>query len=206
MEIARRLKQACGAYTFWVCAGHCNEWLGLTGEEPHNETIITSICRKQGAVCSIVACTQLTLVSHCSCQNASVTLLQSLLTHRVIEDCYHDRRCCCEQVYLHQLSETNGSEILPPAVTRTLNAKACRSAIMFGDPLLPTECAQLLLALKATQLCFTCAHGRPTLIPFVHIQKLREQLLQKTASKLARPYLSSDAAGLKQRLTSLLRS
>lgn len=110
------------------------------------------------------------------------------------------------QVYLHQLSETNGSELLPPAVTRTLNAKACRSAVMFGDPLLLTECAQLLSALKATQLCFSCAHGRPTLIPLVHVQKLREQLLQKTASKLARPHLSSDTAGLKQRLTSLLGS
>ena len=113
--------------------------------------------------------------------------------------------CFTLQVYLHQLAETNGSSSLPPAVTRILNAKACRSAIMFGDPLLPTECAQLIASLKMTQLCFSCAHGRPTLAPLVNLQALRNHIsMHNSASLAAKPSLN-DTAPLKQRLCNLLK-
>lgn len=36
------------------------------------------------------------------------------------------------QVYLHCLEEAAGAAPLPPAASRILNSKACRTAIMFG--------------------------------------------------------------------------
>jgi DNA mismatch repair ATPase MutL len=57
--------------------------------------------------------------------------------------------------------------IRPPAVARVLNSKACRGAIMFGDPLSPYECAALLERLARTRFPFQCAHGRPSMVPLV---------------------------------------
>ena len=108
------------------------------------------------------------------------------------------------QVYLHQLADTHGSAVLPPAVIRILNAKACRSAIMFGDPLLPSECAELVSALKATQLCFSCAHGRPTMAPLVNLQALRNQISMRGTSALDARSFTSDRLGLQDRLHQLL--
>ncbi|XP_024544458.1 DNA mismatch repair protein MLH3-like isoform X1 [Selaginella moellendorffii] len=75
--------------------------------------------------------------------------------------------------YLRQLVDTHGSSSAPPAVLRVLNFKACRGAIMFGDFLLPSECEQLVNALKKTSLCFQCAHGRPTMVPIVNLETIR---------------------------------
>ena len=49
---------------------------------------------------------------------------------------------------------------------------------MFGDPLLPTECSELIRQLKLTQLCFSCAHGRPTLAPIVDIAAFERHLVK----------------------------
>ncbi|KAG8057679.1 hypothetical protein GUJ93_ZPchr0002g25748 [Zizania palustris] len=78
--------------------------------------------------------------------------------------------------FIQQLDETDGSSAVPPAVIRILNFKACRGAIMFGDPLLPSECSLIIEELKATSLCFQCAHGRPTTVPIVNIASLREEV------------------------------
>jgi hypothetical protein len=53
-----------------------------------------------------------------------------------------------------------------------LKSKACRSAIMFGDELSEQQCVQLVQQLQATQLCFQCAHGRPTMAPVVDLKAL----------------------------------
>lgn len=115
--------------------------------------------------------------------------------------------CADVQVYLHQLGDTGGSCVLPPAVVRVLNSKACRSAIMFGDPLLPTECAELIAALKITQLCFCCAHGRPTMAPLINIAAYEQHLA--TAHGLQAPHNLSMLPvkwkdGLKQKLQLLV--
>lgn len=78
--------------------------------------------------------------------------------------------------FIQQLDDTDGSSAIPPAVTRILNFKACRGAIMFGDPLLPSECSLIIEELKATSLCFQCAHGRPTTVPIVNVASLRGEL------------------------------
>ncbi|GFR50379.1 hypothetical protein Agub_g12593, partial [Astrephomene gubernaculifera] len=77
------------------------------------------------------------------------------------------------RVYLHQLHETGGAALLPPAVLRVLRSKACRSAVMFGDQLAPEECVLLLGQLRRTALWTQCAHGRPTVAPLVHVPTLR---------------------------------
>ncbi|KAH7848391.1 hypothetical protein Vadar_002232 [Vaccinium darrowii] len=78
--------------------------------------------------------------------------------------------------FLQQLAETDGSSTIPPAVHRVLNFKACRGAIMFGDPLLPSECSLIVEELKQTSLCFQCAHGRPTTVPLVNLEALHKQI------------------------------
>ncbi|CAN6211363.1 unnamed protein product [Urochloa humidicola] len=78
--------------------------------------------------------------------------------------------------FIQQLDETDGSSAMPPAVLRILNFKACRGAIMFGDPLLPSECCLIIEELKETSLCFQCAHGRPTTVPIVNLASLHDEL------------------------------
>ena len=72
---------------------------------------------------------------------------------------------------LHQLKEYD-----PTASGLLLNlapfhyilcAKACRSAIMFGDSLSHEECSHLLSALSQCDLPFQCAHGRPSSVILV---------------------------------------
>ncbi|KAK8607390.1 hypothetical protein V6N13_053128 [Hibiscus sabdariffa] len=78
--------------------------------------------------------------------------------------------------FLHQLADTDGSSTMPPSVSRILNCKACRGAIMFGDSLLPSECSLIVEELKQTSLCFQCAHGRPTTAPLVNLEALHRQI------------------------------
>ncbi|XP_057993502.1 DNA mismatch repair protein MLH3 isoform X2 [Hevea brasiliensis] len=78
--------------------------------------------------------------------------------------------------FLQQLADTDGSSTMPPSVLRVLNFKACRGAIMFGDSLLPSECALIVEELKQTSLCFQCAHGRPTTAPIVNLEELHKQI------------------------------
>ncbi|XP_024976995.1 DNA mismatch repair protein MLH3 isoform X2 [Cynara cardunculus var. scolymus] len=78
--------------------------------------------------------------------------------------------------FLEQLADTDGSSVIPPAVLRVLNFKACRGAIMFGDALLPSECSLIVEELKRTTLSFQCAHGRPTTAPLVNLLVLHKQI------------------------------
>ncbi|WIA13629.1 hypothetical protein OEZ85_007193 [Tetradesmus obliquus] len=74
------------------------------------------------------------------------------------------------QLYLHQLLETGGlASQPPPGVVRVLKSKACRSAIMFGKLLSRQQCVDLVQQLGQTELCFCCAHGRPTTVPLVDL-------------------------------------
>ena len=59
---------------------------------------------------------------------------------------------------------------VPPAVTRILASRACRSSIMFGTHLSNSECLQLISKLSNTEYPFQCAHGRPTVLPLMQIR------------------------------------
>ncbi|KAK7413636.1 DNA mismatch repair protein [Neonectria punicea] len=57
----------------------------------------------------------------------------------------------------------------PKGILEMLHSRACRSAIMFNDPLDNDECAQLLSRLSRCAFPFQCAHGRPSMAPLVDL-------------------------------------
>ncbi|KAG2490850.1 hypothetical protein HYH03_010768 [Edaphochlamys debaryana] len=85
------------------------------------------------------------------------------------------------RLYLNQLGESGSAMLPPPAVLRVLRSKACRTAVMFGDTLLPQQREALLAALRGTALWSQCAHGRPTAAPLVHLPTLAAVLKRRRA-------------------------
>ncbi|KAK9830613.1 hypothetical protein WJX81_005386 [Elliptochloris bilobata] len=77
------------------------------------------------------------------------------------------------QLFLGQLQATAGAGTLPPGVARVLAARACRTAVKFGDAVPPAAASRLLADLAQTALCFSCAHGRPTAAPLADLTPLR---------------------------------
>ncbi|KAI1825444.1 hypothetical protein F4861DRAFT_502045 [Xylaria intraflava] len=77
------------------------------------------------------------------------------------------------------VSPGNGDATAPPWITRfhgcpegildMINSRACRSSIMFNDPLTWEECTHLLRRLADCAFPFQCAHGRPSMVPLVHV-------------------------------------
>ncbi|KAG7195712.1 DNA mismatch repair protein [Scheffersomyces spartinae] len=63
----------------------------------------------------------------------------------------------------------HGIPHLPQVFVDTINSKACRSSIMFGDALDKQEIEHLVLSLTRCQLPFQCAHGRPSIIPLLEL-------------------------------------
>ena len=66
---------------------------------------------------------------------------------------------------------SGGGEIKPPFVKHVLASNACRYAIMFGDELTHDKCVELIKSLSKCELCFICAHGRPSIIPLIDMNK-----------------------------------
>ncbi|GLI67339.1 hypothetical protein VaNZ11_011413 [Volvox africanus] len=97
------------------------------------------------------------------------------------------------RLYLHQLHETEGADLPPPAVLRVLRSKACRTAIMFGDSLAREQCIALLAQLRNTRLWTQCAHGRPTVAPLVHLPTLRAVLARRHSAAQLTGASSHDA-------------
>lgn len=64
---------------------------------------------------------------------------------------------------------------VPPGLLEMLNSRACRSAIMFNDPLSQREAEMLVRKLSGTRLPFQCAHGRPSMVPLVELGVLGEE-------------------------------
>ncbi|KAL5615321.1 hypothetical protein BROUX41_005368 [Berkeleyomyces rouxiae] len=57
----------------------------------------------------------------------------------------------------------------PVGILDLLNSRACRSAVMFNDPLSHTQCCSLLDRLARCAFPFQCAHGRPAMVPLVDL-------------------------------------
>ncbi|KAI9831462.1 MAG: hypothetical protein M1819_005061 [Sarea resinae] len=60
----------------------------------------------------------------------------------------------------------------PRGILDLLNSRACRSAIMFNDPLTHAEASALIARLAECQFPFVCAHGRPSLVALVGLPSL----------------------------------
>ncbi|KAI1858665.1 hypothetical protein JX265_010758 [Neoarthrinium moseri] len=67
---------------------------------------------------------------------------------------------------LHWMSRFHGC---PQGVLDMINSRACRSAIMFNDPLSLEDCTDMLTKLAGCAFPFQCAHGRPSMIPLVDL-------------------------------------
>lgn len=63
----------------------------------------------------------------------------------------------------------------PDTVTRVLNSKACRGAIMFGDELTQAQQTHLLSELCVCRFPFNCAHGRPSMTPLFTLRAVDQQ-------------------------------
>ncbi|GAB1312844.1 DNA mismatch repair protein [Madurella fahalii] len=57
----------------------------------------------------------------------------------------------------------------PDGILDLINSRACRSAIMFNDRLSVKQCLDLVQRLAACAFPFQCAHGRPSMVPLVHL-------------------------------------
>ncbi len=111
------------------------------------------------------------------------------------------------RIYLHNFAVTCGVSGPPAGIIRVLNSKACRTAIMFGDELLPVQ--GLVDNLQNTQMCFICAHGRPTTVPVVDLVAVGKAaaVLQAAAGGKKKGNSNSGGsklAGLKEKLIAAL--
>lgn len=75
---------------------------------------------------------------------------------------------CSSNSWVHQLSGC------PQSILDLLNSRACRSAIMFNDPLSLEECEALVSRLSRCAFPFQCAHGRPSMIPILDLRSLTQ--------------------------------
>ncbi|KAJ5608311.1 hypothetical protein N7537_004930 [Penicillium hordei] len=62
----------------------------------------------------------------------------------------------------------------PQGIVDLLNSRACRTAIMFNDPLNTQECQSLVSRLARCAFPFQCAHGRPSMVPILDLRCLSE--------------------------------
>lgn len=109
------------------------------------------------------------------------------------------------QLYINQQQHCKviDRKVVPNAICRAFASQACRVAIKFGDVLNDEECCELLGKLKNTQLCFICAHGRPTTLPVVDLQRVLKASAR--ISKSSRTNQTSESLkGLKARLEGFL--
>ncbi|KAJ5081501.1 hypothetical protein NUU61_009765 [Penicillium alfredii] len=58
----------------------------------------------------------------------------------------------------------------PQVIIDLLNSRACRSAIMFNDPLSLDDCQALVSRLARCAFPFQCAHGRPSMVPILDLR------------------------------------
>lgn len=71
----------------------------------------------------------------------------------------------------------------PEGIINLLNSRACRSAVMFNDPLSLEECQTLISRLSQCAFPFQCAHGRPSMVPFVDMSTFPRQDLARLDSE-----------------------
>ncbi|XP_060069042.1 serine-rich adhesin for platelets-like [Ylistrum balloti] len=76
--------------------------------------------------------------------------------------------------HVEMLIGTNGVlGRLPTTLHKVLCSQACHGAIKFGDQLSLEECEELLHSLAKCDLPFQCAHGRPSIMPLLELDKLQ---------------------------------
>ena len=92
---------------------------------------------------------------------------------------------CIEEVVVpsgsHSIATVNTSDWLtmsraiPTSLMDVIKSTACRSAIMFNDPLSKDACQRIVTRLGECRFPFQCAHGRPSLVPLCEIKTLQQR-------------------------------
>ncbi|XP_026190539.1 mismatch repair endonuclease PMS2 [Cyclospora cayetanensis] len=84
----------------------------------------------------------------------------------------------------------------PSRVWEILASKACRSAIMIGDPLAPHKQVTILRRMAGLQLPFNCPHGRPTMRHLIDLcvadRQPDKHVSQQSSEKDRRPLRSGE--------------
>ena len=83
----------------------------------------------------------------------------------------------------------------PRGILDMINSRACRSAIMFNDPLLRAEYEGLIRDLAGCALPFQCAHGRPSMVPLLRFpreNKRRESIMEGGGRNTSRHFDRDD--------------
>ncbi len=96
------------------------------------------------------------------------TFLQKGISQHIYDLCERQILPFKPPVVKNQVSDFvwwNGVTCIPSFLLNTINSKACRQSIMFGDILTKRECELLIGQLKHCRLPFVCAHGRPSVVP-----------------------------------------
>ncbi|CAO3612716.1 unnamed protein product [Cunninghamella blakesleeana] len=110
--------------------------------------------------------------------NDKCLLRVTRLPHLIVDRCtmYPDiiHNIICD--YLHGLASNSiSTSSCPPGIIEILKSLACRNAIMFNDPLTLSQCTQLINSLAKTRFPFQCAHGRPSIVPLITLNRLQQQ-------------------------------
>ena len=88
----------------------------------------------------------------------------AILEESAIKDLFYD--------YIDQHQDTPSSaSVIPPCINNVLCSYACHSAIRFGDSLTMLECTAIVKSLAKCRLPFQCAHGRPSIVPLITLDK-----------------------------------
>ncbi len=78
------------------------------------------------------------------------------------------------------------------ALRTTSSPDKCLEVSSFLSYPAALQCQVLLGSLAETQLCFSCAHGRPTTAPIVDLRRLRQALELRAAAQLQEPAKEND--------------
>lgn len=94
---------------------------------------------------------------------------------------------------LSWIQQMNGC---PQGIVDLLNSRACRTAIMFNDPLNIEECQALLAKLALCAFPFQCAHGRPSMIPILDLRPLSDEAVSTLLGLDSRASTHDDYDGM----------
>lgn len=65
----------------------------------------------------------------------------------------------------------------PRPIIDAIASAACHSAVRFGDKLTQEQCKSLVYSLAECRNPFSCAHGRPSIVPLVSFHRVEERVL-----------------------------
>ncbi|KAJ3105309.1 Protein O-linked-mannose beta-1,4-N-acetylglucosaminyltransferase 2 [Phlyctochytrium planicorne] len=99
-----------------------------------------------------------------------ILMIPKLISDRCITNPDLVKAIIFEHMYLISTQKELENEC-PKGIMAVLHSKACRSAVMFGDPLSRSECFEITTNLQECAFPFQCAHGRPSMTLAMFKQK-----------------------------------